>query len=248
MTALSNDANRQRRGQPRILSVPMAVEKIYKGALVAINASGYATATSLTTAGYVIVGVAAEQMDNSGGSAGDKRIRVESGAEFLFTASSITQAMLGNAVYVVDNNTVDDSGTNNIYVGQLVEYVSTTQGWVFIPNPGVQMEVGLSPAVLNTAVVGVAGGYKIARGQLTTVTATDTVVTGLSTVVAAIAQFDDNPGDDPNYVSCTIGDQAGSPAAGSIIIKTWKNTGGTDPTPLAATTFSKKINWIAIGT
>ena len=103
-------------------------------------------------------------------------------------------------------------------------------------------------AALATAPAAIAAGYKIARGQLTTVTATDTVVTGLSTVVAAIAQFDDNPGDDPNYVSCTIGDQAGSPAAGSIIIKTWKNTGGTDPTPLAATTFSKKINWIAIGT
>jgi hypothetical protein len=48
-------------------------------------------------------------------------------------------------------------------------------------------------------------------------------------------------------VSASIGDQAGSPASGSFLLKTWKNTGGTDPTPAVATTFSKKVNWIAIG-
>ena len=85
-------------------------------------------------------------------------------------------------------------------------------------------------------------------GQLTTVTATDTVVTGLTTVTSVVVSFDDNPGDNPMLVSATIGDQAGSPAAGSIIIKTWQNTSGSDPTPTAATTFSKKVNWIAIGT
>lgn len=90
-------------------------------------------------------------------------------------------------------------------------------------------------------------GYRTVAGQLTTVTATDTVVTGLTTVVSVVATLDDNPIDDPEWVSATIGDQAGTPAAGSVIIKTWKNTGGTDPTPAAATTFSKKVNWVAVG-
>lgn len=89
---------------------------------------------------------------------------------------------------------------------------------------------------------------KIAAGQHTTAAASDTVATGLATVVAAVAVLDSDPGDDPMLVSCSIGDQAGTPAAGSILIKTWKNTGGTDPTPAAASTFSKKVNWIAIGT
>ncbi len=97
-------------------------------------------------------------------------------------------------------------------------------------------------------VAGVAAGYKIARGQLTTVTAADTVVTGLATVIAVVASMESDPGDDPFMCSAQVGDQAGTPAAGSVIIKTWKNTGGTDPTPLAATTFSKKVNWIAVGT
>lgn len=101
---------------------------------------------------------------------------------------------------------------------------------------------------LVLAVAGVAAGYKVARGQATTATASDTVVTGLATVVSAVASLDSDPVDDPFMCTCSIGDQAGSPAAGSILIKTWKNTGGTDPTPTAATTFSKKVNWIAVGT
>lgn len=103
-------------------------------------------------------------------------------------------------------------------------------------------------AVLATAPAAVAAGYKIARGRHTTVAAADTVVTGLTTVVAVVASLDDDPVDDPFMVSATIGDQAGTPAAGSIIIKSWKNTGGTDPTPAAATTFSKKVGWVAWGT
>lgn len=88
----------------------------------------------------------------------------------------------------------------------------------------------------------------MAYGQWTTASATDTIVTGLATVVSVVVSYDDNPGDANNYISATVGDQAGSPAAGSIIIKQWQNTGGTDPTPAAAASFSKKVNWIAIGT
>ena len=108
---------------------------------------------------------------------------------------------------------------------------------------------GPDAATVSTAnlITGI-GGYKVARGQLTTVTAADTVVTGLATVVSVIASLDADPVDDPFMASATIGDQAGAPAAGSVIIKTWKNTAGTDPTPAAETTFTKKVNWLAIGT
>lgn len=91
------------------------------------------------------------------------------------------------------------------------------------------------------------GQLRIARGQQTTVAASDTVATGLTKVVAAVASLDSDPTDDPMLATASIGDQAGAPAAGSILVKTWKNTGGTDPTPVAATTFAKKVNWIAIG-
>lgn len=93
-----------------------------------------------------------------------------------------------------------------------------------------------------------AAGRKYVAGQATTATAADTVATGLANVIACGATLESDPGDDPFAVSAQIGDQAGSPAAGSIIIKTWKNTGGSDPTPLAASTFAKKVNWWAYGT
>lgn len=93
---------------------------------------------------------------------------------------------------------------------------------------------------------GASDGLKIVGGQLTTVTAADTVVTGLSTVLSVVASYETDPADANTYVSAQIGDQAGSPVAGSIIIKTWKQS-GSDPTPIAADAFTKKVNWIAIG-
>ncbi len=103
-------------------------------------------------------------------------------------------------------------------------------------------------AQINALVEGVAAGYKVARGQHTTVAASDTVVTGLATVVSAVAILDDDPGLDPLFVTCSIGDQAGAPDAGSILIKSWKATAANDVTPIAATVFGKKVNWVAIGT
>lgn len=103
-------------------------------------------------------------------------------------------------------------------------------------------------AALTTAAAAVAAGYKIARGQHTTIAAADTVATGLATVVAVVACLESDPVDDPFMCTAQVGNQSGAPVAGSVIIKTWKNTSGTDPTPAAATTFSKLVNWIAIGT
>ena len=104
-----------------------------------------------------------------------------------------------------------------------------------------------TPTELNLMAAGVAAGYKIARG-VAAVTGTATVITGLATVVAVIA----TPSSDPDgvalaAVSATIGNQAGAPAAGSVILKAWKVTGTGDATLIAATA-AKNINWIAIGT
>jgi len=102
----------------------------------------------------------------------------------------------------------------------------------------------VTSSVAGSGVAGVASGYKLARGQATTSTASDTVVTGLSTVVAAVASLDDAPVVGCESASASIGDQAGTPAAGSILIQTWKTLSGT---PAQATTTGKKVNWIAFG-
>lgn len=91
------------------------------------------------------------------------------------------------------------------------------------------------------------GAYKLARGVHTTVAASDTLVTGLASVAAIVATLGSDPVAGCQSVTATIGDQAGAPAAGSVYIKTWKNTATADTAQIAATTFGKLVNWIAIG-
>lgn len=114
---------------------------------------------------------------------------------------------------------------------------------------GVDVTAALGAALANPA-VGVAAGYKVARGVHTQVAASDTVVTGLTTVVAVVMSFSDLPTVKQLYCAATIGDQAGAPAAGSILTKTLKPTAVNDCTPTAATDFTEnlKLGWVAIGT
>lgn len=111
--------------------------------------------------------------------------------------------------------------------------------------------VNIDPATesLDFLALGVAAGYRVARGEHTQVAASDTVVTGLTTVVAVVAS--------PRtrtvkqlFINASPGDQAGTPAAGSILITSQKPTAVNDVTPTAATDFSDNIvvDWVAIGT
>jgi hypothetical protein len=113
------------------------------------------------------------------------------------------------------------------------------------------VDITITAAALNAALQGTAAGFRLARGQATTATASDTVVTGLTAVVSVVANLEDNPVVGCSFSSSAIGDQAGTPAAGSVLIKTWKPTtagAGGNPDVIAATTFGKKVNWVAIGT
>ena len=88
---------------------------------------------------------------------------------------------------------------------------------------------------------------KIASGQTTTVAASDTIVTGLRKVLYAVSNLEDAPVIGCDRAQANVGDQAGTPAAGSILLKTFKPTTTTDTTPIAATTFGKKVNWMCLG-
>jgi hypothetical protein len=100
----------------------------------------------------------------------------------------------------------------------------------------------------TAVVIGVAGGYKLARGVRATAAASEDVVTGLATVVSATVSLVGDPSLTHLLASCTVGDQAGAPAAGSIRIKNWKPTAANDGTPIAATAPFGYVAWIAVGT
>jgi len=116
---------------------------IYAGALVCVNASGYAVNAS-DTSGLIFMGVAREYVDNSAGASGDKTITVRRRGLFKMTLGhNISVANIGDNVFIVDNQTVDTSAyvTNAIFCGNIAGYISATQAWVDI-----------EPAILYSAV------------------------------------------------------------------------------------------------
>ena len=101
-----------------------AATKIYKGALVAVDATGYAV-PAVSTA-VRVVGVAYETMDNTNGVSGAISIRVWRAGTFQFNAAGMAVTNIGAKVYVTDDNTVTLTATANIQVGVITEFLSAT--------------------------------------------------------------------------------------------------------------------------
>ena len=133
MSALTRDRATPYREGVEVEYLVAANTKIYAGSLVCVNAAGYAVPAA-DTSGYRFAGVALEQVDNSSGSAGGNNVKLRRAGVFEFDAGSISQDMVGAAMYAVDDHTFDDAAgpTNDIKVGLLVKYVSATIGWIDI--------------------------------------------------------------------------------------------------------------------
>ncbi len=119
MAALTADRNTVSRSGD-VLHMEVAAGKIlYQGALVAVDANGYATAgaTATTIRG---IGRAEAYVDNSGGADGNKIVAVSKGVfayENSSAADEITKADIGKDCYIVDDQTVaktDGTGTRSI--------------------------------------------------------------------------------------------------------------------------------------
>lgn len=82
--------------------------RIFEGALVCLNAAGTAT-KGATALNLIAAGVAVADADNTGGAAGDVTVQIRKGI-FRFANSAagdaITAAEIGDAAYVVDDQTV----------------------------------------------------------------------------------------------------------------------------------------------
>jgi hypothetical protein len=91
------------------------------------------------------------------------------------------------------------------------------------------------------------GNLRMIEVQATTVSASDTIVTGLSKVLVAFANLDSAPVLTCDRATASIGDQAGTPVAGSVLLQTWMPTSNANPTPVPATAFGKKVNLVVWG-
>jgi hypothetical protein len=111
--------------------------KIYAGALVMLNATGYAV-SGATATGQVAVGRAKFQVDNSAGASGDLNVEVEEGV-FRFKNSAagdaITIAQIGDTCYIVDDETVaKTNGTNTRSPAGYTVDVDDDGVWVKVQN------------------------------------------------------------------------------------------------------------------
>lgn len=175
-------------------------------------------------------------------------------SQFADAKGIFAEGFQRNIGCLAEGATVPTDGAAGYEEGCLFFHRAGAAGSQLYVNEGSSTSCAFKPfpsqvgAVANP-VNGVAAGYKLARGQHTQAAASDTVVTGLATVVSVVVSIETDP-DGVTLALATgqIGDQAGAPAAGSIIIKTWKNTSNVNPTLIAATVFGQKINWIAVGT
>jgi len=133
MTAITAAANRQRKGIARTRRIRMtASTTIPQGALVCTDAATGLAINAVAGAVNPVEGVALETIVSA--ATGTYYVQVGFDTDFLFAASSITQAMVGEPMLVIDNNTVDETSAGSAVVGILTEFVSTTSGWVFVPG------------------------------------------------------------------------------------------------------------------
>jgi hypothetical protein len=134
MTALAADKSIE---YTEGVEVPVPVDDadlIYGGALVCVNADGYAVPGS-DTVGLIFMGVATERKDNSLGLDGALSVNVRRrGLVKMTLGTAITQANVGDNVFLVDDQTVDIAAntTNDIFCGIIAAYIDSTHAWVDI--------------------------------------------------------------------------------------------------------------------
>ena len=138
----------------KLVSMPMGAEKIYQGTLVDVDASGYVVQVA-DTDGLFFAGVAAETVDNSGGTQGDLNIRVWMSGVFTFKIAAAQQDDVGKLAFTQlgsadAGQTVKEAtdGTNPLAVGRITEYISATR--VRVRIDGYALTAGATPNGIHT--------------------------------------------------------------------------------------------------
>ncbi len=135
MAALTADRNTAiERGEVRSYPVKGSTT-IYAGSIVCVEASSGFAVPGSDTAGLVFVGIAREQVANTG-SNGDLSVNVDCapGMVVLLNASGLAQADGdGTQALISDDQTVATSGTtNSIKIGKLAYFLNATTAAVMI--------------------------------------------------------------------------------------------------------------------
>lgn len=125
MTTLADNAIRKYELGDENHVPAIASDIIYEGAAVGDDGNGYGRPLE---AGDPFRGFALRKCDNSGGSAGDKRIRVRRYGDIQLAISSLAIDDVGKDVYASDDNTFTLTQSTNTRIGYVKRWVSTGIG------------------------------------------------------------------------------------------------------------------------
>jgi hypothetical protein len=126
-----------------VVSYKVSNVKVFKGAMVGVNASGHVVPMNHAAPGLRFVGIASESVDNSGGVAGERSVNVTKTGSFVMKAAGSFApglADLGKELYCLTDWEVQPTtaGLTNPYkVGTLVALETTSTGAV-----GVRVRIG----------------------------------------------------------------------------------------------------------
>jgi hypothetical protein len=135
MAALTNARTTPQRESRTFARKVAGTKKIFEGALVCLNATGFATPGAVATT-LIADGIALSTVDNTAGADGDLTVETRKGT-FRFANSAagdaITQADIGKTAYVVDDQTVaKTNGTNTRSAAGTIMDVDAVGVWVKI--------------------------------------------------------------------------------------------------------------------
>lgn len=133
MTALTADRDTPERAGKGFSNDVAASTEIFAGSLVVLDTSGNAE-PGTTATGKVAAGRAKTYVDNSSGAAGDKTIVIEPGTFKWANGDSITKANIGDAAYIVDDQTVSKGSSGKSQAGIIVG-VDSDGVWVETKAP-----------------------------------------------------------------------------------------------------------------
>lgn len=125
MAALTKDRKTVYKDGDLVAYPVKASTEIFLGAMVCIDATGYAIPGS-DTAGLEFVGVSQENADNSAGANGDISVQVRARGVHEFAASGLAITDVGADMYISDDQTVAASTTNSILAGKLKVFDTAT--------------------------------------------------------------------------------------------------------------------------
>ena len=100
----------------------IATDIIYEGAAVGLNGSGYARPL---VAGDKFLGFCEQNVDNSTGAAGDKRVRVRIAGQAKLNVGSVAITDVGKPVFASDDDTFTLTQSTNSYIGRVHRFEST---------------------------------------------------------------------------------------------------------------------------